>query len=64
MNMFSQMTASGSSPQTPVTVTTSKAIKDSIFWQQQVISQSKSAAQIERCKAAIAKLEKQLSVSE
>ncbi len=62
MNMFSQMTAVSNSPlQKPATTTTSKAIKESIFWQQQVVNQSNDPAQIERCKAAIAKLTAQLN---
>ena len=61
MNMFSQMTAGNSSPQKPVTITTSKALKDSIFWQQQVIAQSKDQAQIARCKIAVERLQAQLA---
>jgi hypothetical protein len=61
MNMFSQMTASNINPQKPVTITTSKALKDSIFWQQQVIAQSNDAAQIARCTLAVQRLQAQLS---
>jgi hypothetical protein len=37
-----------------------ETIKNSIFWQKQVIAQSRDPKQIERCKAAIVKLEQQL----
>lgn len=37
-----------------------ETIENSIFWQKQVIAQSRDPRQIERCKAAIAKLEQQL----
>ena len=37
-----------------------ETIKNSIYWQKQVIAQSRDPKQIERCKAAIAKLEQQL----
>jgi hypothetical protein len=37
-----------------------ETIQNSIFWQKQVIKQSRDPKQIERCKAAIVKLEQQL----
>jgi hypothetical protein len=37
-----------------------KTIEKSIFWQQQVIKQSRDPVQIARCKAAIARLQDQL----
>jgi hypothetical protein len=60
MNMFSQMTAGSNNLQKSVSTTT-KAIKDSIFWQQQVIAQSNDAAQIARCTLAVQRLQAQLS---
>ena len=61
MNMFSQMTAVSNNPlQKPAPATTSKALKDSIFWQQQVIAQSKDPAQIARCKLVVERLQAQL----
>ena len=61
MNMFSQMTAGSNNLQKPVVTTTTKAIKDSIFWQQQVIAQSSDAAQIARCTLAVQRLQAQLA---
>ncbi len=37
-----------------------KTIEKSIFWQQQVIKQSRDPVQIARCKAAIQRLQDQL----
>jgi hypothetical protein len=37
-----------------------KTIEKSIFWQQQIIKQSRDPVQIARCKAAIARLQDQL----
>jgi hypothetical protein len=37
-----------------------ETIQNSIYWQKQVIAQSRDPKQIERCKAAVAKLEQQL----
>jgi hypothetical protein len=37
-----------------------ETIQNSIYWQKQVIAQSRDLKQIERCKAAVAKLEQQL----
>jgi hypothetical protein len=42
------------------TTTSPKVLENSIFWQKQVLKQSRDPKQIERCKAAIAKLEQQL----
>jgi hypothetical protein len=39
---------------------TRETIQNSIYWQKQVIKQSRDPKQIERCKAAIVKLEQQL----
>ena len=41
-------------------MTSKKTLENSIFWQQQVIKQSRDPVQIARCKAAIQKLETQL----
>ena len=41
-------------------MTSKKALEQSIFWQQQVIKQSRDPVQIARCKAVIARLQDQL----
>jgi len=41
-------------------MTSKKALEQSIFWQQQVIKQSRDPVQIARCKAAIERLQTQL----
>ena len=41
-------------------MTSIKVLENGIFWQKQVIAQSRNPKQIERCKAAIVKLEQQL----
>ena len=41
-------------------MTSPKVLENSIFWQKQVIAQSRDPKQIARCKAAIARLEQQL----
>jgi hypothetical protein len=41
-------------------MTSKKAIEQSIFWQRHVVANSRDQKQIERCKAAIHKLEQQL----
>jgi len=41
-------------------MTSKKTLQNSIFWQQQVIKQSRDPVQIARCKAAIQRLQTQL----
>jgi len=41
-------------------MTSAKTLENSIYWQKVVLKQSRDPKQIERCKAAIARLEAQL----
>ena len=41
-------------------MTSNQALEKSIYWQQQVVNQSRDPIQIARCKLAIAKLTAQL----